>query len=381
MSFCPQCGRRRDANARFCRSCGTEFGQPAADGEAARAADPGEPTSEPADQTDGELTSLDTLAAPTRLDEAGEETRAAPTLLDAPAEQTGLDTAAGPSPAEQTRLDTPVEQTRWDGPAEAAGSSPFASPAQSASVQPAPQQPVFPQPVPVRSGPAYPPPPVLPGRRSGGRGTAILIVVVILVALGAGGGAYALTRSQGGAAPQSQGNPTVTAQASTGTPAVQASASPTVETSTSPAASPAVSVTPSPTRTGTVRVAAGVAGDPAEPRVEAYLNRYFGAINSRNYNAYNSLLDAQEQQGNSQSTFESGYATTKDSNEVLTGIEHTGGGTLTANVSFTSRQNPADSVDGSTCNNWQISLYLVPQGNSYVMTAAPGDYHAAYSDC
>jgi hypothetical protein len=400
MSFCPQCGRRRDANARFCRGCGTEFGQPAAGGEAARAADPGEPASEPADQTGGELTSLDTLAAPTRLDEAGEETRAAPTLLDAPAEQTGLDTAAGQSPAEQTRLDTPieqspaeqtrldtpVEQTRWDGSAEAAGSSPFASTAQSASpqsasVQPAPQQPAFPQPVPARPGPAYPPPPVVPGRRSGGRGTAILIVVVILVALGAGGGAYALTRSQGGAAPQSQGNPTVTAQANTGTPAVEASTSPTVETSTSPAASPAVSVTPSPTRTGTVRVAAGVAGDPAEPRVEAYLNRYFGAINSRNYNAYNSLLDAQEQQGNSQSTFESGYATTKDSNEVLTGIEHTSGGTLTANVSFTSRQDPANSVDGSTCNNWHISLYLVPQGNSYVMTAAPGDYHAAYSDC
>ena len=155
---------------------------------------------------------------------------------------------------------------------------------------------------------------------------------------------------------------------------------PTVETSTSPTASPAVSVT-RPTRTGTVRVAAGVAGDPAEPRVEAYLNQYFGAINSRNYNAYNSLLDAQEQQGNSQSTFESGYATTKDSNEVLTDIEHTGGGALTANVSFTSRQDPANSVDGSTCNNWHISLYLVPQGNGYVMTAAPGDYHATYSDC
>jgi hypothetical protein len=40
-----------------------------------------------------------------------------------------------------------------------------------------------------------------------------------------------------------------------------------------------------------------------------------------------------------------------------------------------------NSVDGSACNNWQISLYLVPYGTTYVMTAAPGDYHAVHSDC
>jgi len=204
--------------------------------------------------------------------------------------------------------------------------------------------------------------------------------VVVLVALGAGGGTYALTRSQGGTSPQSQGGSTGTAPATT-SPTAQPPTSPTAVISPSPTVSPTVSVTPSPTRTGTVRVAAAAAGDPAEPQVEAYLNRYFAAINSRNYDAYQSLLDAQEQQGNSRSTFESGYATTKDSNEVLTGIEHTGGGRLTANVSFTSKQNPANSVDGSACNNWQISLYLVPYGTRYVMTAAPGDYHAVHSDC
>ena len=199
-----------------------------------------------------------------------------------------------------------------------------------------------------------------------GRG-AILVLVVVLVVLGAGGGAYALTRSHGPGTAQPPGHPTITAQPST----AAVPAAPTVNASASPTASPTASVTPSPTRTGTVQVAPGVASDPAEPRVVAYLNRYFGAINGRNYSEYQSLLDAQEQQGNSRATFDSGYATTKDSNEVLTGIEDTGGGTLTATVSFTSRQSPADSVDGSACNEWQISLYLVPQGSGYVMTAAP----------
>ncbi len=128
-------------------------------------------------------------------------------------------------------------------------------------------------------------------------------------------------------------------------------------------------------------MAPGVAGDPAEPQVEAYLNRYFSAINTRNYSEYQSLLDAQEQQGNSRSAFDSGFATTQDSNEVLTGIQDTGSGNVTANVSFTSHQSPADSVDGSACNNWQISLYLVPQGSSYVMTAVPAGYRAVYTDC
>jgi hypothetical protein len=154
-----------------------------------------------------------------------------------------------------------------------------------------------------------------------------------------------------------------------------------VNASASSTASPSVSVTPSPTRTGTVQVAAGVANDAEAPRVEAYLNRYFSAINTRNYSAYQILLDAQQQQGNSRSKFDSGFATTKDSNEVLTGIENTGGGTLTANVSFTSRQSPGDSVDGSACNKWRISLFLVPSGTSYVITAAPAGYHAGYTDC
>jgi hypothetical protein len=130
-----------------------------------------------------------------------------------------------------------------------------------------------------------------------------------------------------------------------------------------------------------VQVAPGVASNPAQPQVTAYLDRYFNAINTRNYGEYNSLLDAENQQSDSKSSFESGFATTKDSDEVLTGITGTGGGGLAANVSFTSHQSPADSVDQSACNDWRVSLYLVPRGNGYVMTAAPAGYKAAYTDC
>ena len=345
MSFCPKCGRQRRVDMRFCGGCGNDFGQPA------------EPaTSEPAEP-----------AEPTRWDAPAGQTR-----LDSPPDAARPDRYASwfadPSAAVEANPLPGEPSDRWE-----AADTVYAKPTPSTAYAPPPSQPA----------PGYPPPASAdPGRRrSGGRGTAILVIVVILVVLGAGGGAYAVTRSHGRTTAQPPGNPTVTVRASTAAPGVQAPASPAVNASASPTASPSASVTPSPTRTGTVQVAPGVTSDPAEPRVEAYLNRYFDAINTQNYSEYNSLLDAQGQQDDSPSNFDSGYATTKDSNEVLTGIEDTGGGSLTANVSFTSRQSPADSIDHSACDNWQISLYLVPQGNSYAATAVPPGYHAAHTAC
>src|SRR5689334_3216800 len=66
MSFCPKCGRQRNANGRFCGGCGHEFAQQPADNGAGSAADPGAP--------------------------------------------------AVSVPPGQTRWDAPVEQTRWDRP-------------------------------------------------------------------------------------------------------------------------------------------------------------------------------------------------------------------------------------------------------------------------
>ena len=332
MTFCPKCGRQRNANARFCGGCGHEFVQQPADSGTASPAESGE--------------SIESREPPT-----------------------------APSPG-LTRWDAPVAQTRWDRPLETPETV-YAAPAGAGYAPPPYTSPAEPAPVYEYEPPPLPPPgPEVRGPRPRSRMTGVIVIVAVVVVAAAGGGAYAFARSQRHTT-QPPSQPTATGQPSTAGP----STSPTATASPSPTASPSASPTPSPTNTGTVQVAAGVASDPAEPQVVAYLNHYFSAINAHNYNAYNSLLDAQEQQGNSRSTFDSGYATTKDSNEVLTGIDDTGGGSVTAHVSFTSQQNAGNSVDGSACNNWQISLYLAPQGNSYVMTAAPAGYHAAYTDC
>jgi hypothetical protein len=131
----------------------------------------------------------------------------------------------------------------------------------------------------------------------------------------------------------------------------------------------------------TVAVAPAAAGDPDAPRVQLLLERYFTAINSHDYGAYGSLLDAQMRQLNPPSTFASGYATTRDSAETLTGITDTGGGSLAATVSFTSHQSPADSINNSSCTAWTITLYLRPQGSGYLIGAPPADYQPAHQNC
>jgi hypothetical protein len=339
MGFCAKCGRQRVNDARFCGGCGNDFGEQAPDSGIPLAGEP---------------------VAQFRWDASADAARSeTPDVARAPA---GPDPfapwVAAPSPAHQAGRPSDPPAGRWET-------------ADTISARPA-------------TAPGYLPPsdPGSPERGSGGGKRAAFIIVLLLVALATGGGAYALVS---GATDQATAQPssdaTIAAHASTPAPAAQPSNPPTVSASASPSTGPTASAAATRTQTGTVQVAAGVASNPAAPQVEAFLNRYFSSINTRNYSEYNSLLDAQKQQADSQSTFDSGYATTKDTNEVLTGITDTGGGSLTANVSFTSRQSPADSIDQSACNDWQISLYLVPQGGSYVMAAAPASYTAAYTDC
>jgi hypothetical protein len=346
MNFCPKCGRQR-TSSRFCGGCGNDFGEQAADSGTPLA---GEPVAQP------------------RWDASANAARSE--TSDAAQAPAGPDPfapwVAAPSPADEAGPPSDSPADRWE-TADTIYATPAQAPRHAAPSQPAP---------------AFPAPPAhaAPGRRSGGGKRAAFIIVVVLVVLATGGGAYALVSRSHDQATAPPSHPTVTAHASTA-PAVQASTSPTASASPSPSASPSASATPSPSQTGAVRVAPGVASNPAAPQVEAFLNRYFNSINTRNYSEYNSLLDAQRQQGDSQSTFDSGYATTKDTNEVLAGITDTGGGSLTANVSFTSHQSAADSHDQSACTDWQISLFLVPQGVSYVSTATPAGYTGSDTAC
>jgi hypothetical protein len=334
MSFCANCGRPRDGDARFCGGCGTEFSD-TADDQAPATADP------------------------TRTDMPAGTTRAADP--DARPDPFASWYQPQPPPAAGGPPDAPGEQ--WQ-PTQTVG----AAPARPAGYQPGPPSPAVPpyQPgQPYQPGAPYQPP---RGPERGGR-RGLFIAVAVIVVLAAGGGAYALASSLG---KHSTAQPTATPSAGTSTQPASTVGTPSASASSgaTPTPSPALSL---------VSIAPGVSTSTAAG-VQTPLSHYFHGINSHDYNEYAGTLSPAERARQSQSTFESGYSTTADSGMTLTSLASSGTG-LTATVTFTSHQAAADSVDHSTCNDWTLNLYLVPAGTGYLIGPAPAGYQPDHSDC
>lgn len=382
MSFCANCGRQRSGTAQFCGACGAEFND--ATSGAAEPADLTEPAA-PTEPAPGEPG-----AAP------GE--RAAPvdaTRMDAMPRATRIDSPAArpdqPDPfASWFQQDQPAAPD-WHQPTQTVRPTP---PPQPQGYQPQGYQPQGYQPEgyqateylapghptagygPSPYGPGTPPgPPYQPARPAPKRrGPGLLIVLAIVIVLAAGGGAYALATSLG---KHTTTQPPASPTAHASTPPASGPATSSPSASLSPSASPTASASAS---QSLVAVSPGVSGS-AVPQVEAVLSRRFQAINTHNYNEYASTLTSAALASQSQSVFDKGYATTKDSGMTLTALS-TAGSELAATVTFTSQQDPSNSVDGSSCNTWTLTLYLAPNGTGYLVDKSPSGAPAAkHGDC
>jgi len=385
MNFCAKCGRERSGDARYCGGCGTEFA-------AAPAAAATAPTDDDSAGGDPQPpAAVEAQAAPEPAEEAERwEPPADATRVERSPDVTIIDRPGG---AEANPTATPTAEpdpfAAWFAPdAQAAprtepggqwqGSEPwqaadtvYAGSGQRAQAYPPPSPPAPGYPPPRPPYGARPGPPSGPRRSSGGR-TAAFIVVIVLVMLAAGGGAYALvSRSHGQNTAQPPASPTAGSSAAS---TARSSAS----ASTSPNGGPSATAS---TPSGLVTVGAGVASNGAEPAVEATLSRYFQGINTHDYAEYQSAHNAAEQAAESQATFKSGYASTADSGMTLVSLDSTSNGGESATVTFTSHQAANSSIDGSTCNNWQLTFFLVPQGTGYLIGAPPSTYKPVYSDC
>jgi hypothetical protein len=199
------------------------------------------------------------------------------------------------------------------------------------------------------------------------------VIAVVAVLAAAGTAAVILTGRHG--------SPRVRDQA-LAVPTRSAASSPAAPGTTGPPPSSAPAVSPQAGAGETVAVSPDAAQEPAAPSVAAFLGQYFSAINSRDYQTYISLLSPQAQQGLTVQQFDKGFASTADSAETLTGLSAASNGDTVAAVTFTSHQNPADSVDqAEACTNWDISLFLESDGTSYLIDVAPSAYHASHSAC
>jgi hypothetical protein len=394
MTFCTSCGRERSGTTRFCTWCGTEFHDAPQYEPTARADQPPSEGYDPPGQNPS-APSPDAWAPTGPYGGPGGQ---AP-YGDAPG-QAPYGGPGGQGPGQDEFGDTFMgldnfRETMTAGPAyaeptPAAPANPdpayvdptaqlpaYAQPgyAEPGYPQPGYPQPGYPQPgypQPGYGGPGQPGPggPAPARRPPGRRNKGLFIAVAVIALLAVGGGAYALVakHSHGSTAAPPTPSASITATQS-------APASPTAPTTAPPSSASASTSSGS-----TVAVSAAAAGNAAAPQVTAFLNSYFTAINAHDYQAYDSLLD-QQLQPYPQSSFDAGYGSTTDSDETLTSITDTGSGGEAASVTFISHQQPADSPDNSSCDQWSITLFLVPNGSGYLEGAAPSTYHASYQAC
>ena len=331
MSFCASCGRQRDDNARFCGGCGAAF----------------------TDSPEGDVTRTDAAPGDTRVEPPAAKTDPFASWYQQGPQAPRNDADSTWQPT-RTVSATPTQQAGYP-PSGFTTDNPFSS-----------ASPVTP---PYPPGPP-PGPPAGPPDRGGKR--ALFLILAVIVVLAAGGGAYALATTLGKhSTAQPPAQPTTSAPGSATASASQQPSTPATSTSASPTPSPSLSLVAIPTTLNTHGIGR---------QVETLLSHYFHGINSHNYAEYASTLTAEQQARQTQSQFNSGYSSTTDSGMTLTGLADNGSG-VTATVTFTSRQSPAQSVDKSACNAWTLNLYLVPQGDGYLIGTAPAGYRPTYSDC
>lgn len=128
-----------------------------------------------------------------------------------------------------------------------------------------------------------------------------------------------------------------------------------------------------------VTIVPAVAGDPHAHLVAALLTVYFSSINNHDFQDYEALFIPQIR--GSSAGFSAGYRTTTDSDATLVELVATGQQNLAATVTFTSRQNPADSPNHAACDRWNVVLTLKHTAAGYLIGRSPPGYHPSVRLC
>jgi hypothetical protein len=201
-------------------------------------------------------------------------------------------------------------------------------------------------------------------------GRTLLAVAVVAVLIAAGSAAWMAGsgRPRAGRPPAAASGVSPRSSRQPGRPARSASPQPSTST-----------LTPIPSsRRGIVSASRSLAQRADAQQVVGFLDSYFAAVNHREYLEYSSLFERWHHL--TRAEFDRGYHTTHDSSAVLVGLTSSRD-SLTATVTFTSRQSPAASPNHATCTNWRIVLYLRRSGGVYLIGPPPPGYHATYHSC
>jgi hypothetical protein len=152
-----------------------------------------------------------------------------------------------------------------------------------------------------------------------------------------------------------------------------------VAPSSAPPTSAQPSTTPRTTAADAAVLAPAAARYPGAAAIQTVVNRYFQAINGRDYAAY----QAPQSPGIAMtaSQFQAGFESTQDADVLVTGITTAPGGRPAADVTFTSRQQPQDGPEGESCTNWHVTMYFDGTTVTWTIGAPPAGYRASHQTC
>lgn len=218
------------------------------------------------------------------------------------------------------RVTAPVPPAAEDQPAQDPfGDTAATPPARLPAAQP-PWRPSAPPPPPQPSPPASPSP-----ARTGRIGPAVLIGAVVVAVLVIGGIAWSTSRSTT-AAPTGQAVAT----------SIYAPPTPTNDPS------PPTTATSLASPDGLVVVTPDAASSPNASTVVALLDRYFTAINNRDYATWSSTVDARRAAAQPYDAWVRAYESTQDRSVEVSSITSAGSDQLALTLSFVSTQSTSD---------------------------------------
>lgn len=254
-----------------------------------------------------------------------------------PAPESPSGPAASPIPDPGPDVTEPV----YEGPAPA----PVTPPAGHDG--PPPPVPAYDPPPPLGPGPAYgPPPPAAPpssapGPAYGppgpvppaapGRRPAVLVGAVFLAVAVVGAASLTIANLTASAGPRPTAPEPVPTMTATTYP--------------SPVAAPSTTADPPPTTAtgdGLVTLEAAAAQNPGAPAVQALVERYFTAINGRDYDSWSTTVVPRRAQQQPRSGWMTAYRSTVDSDVDISTIASTGPDSVAIGISFVSTQDVAD---------------------------------------
>jgi hypothetical protein len=207
-----------------------------------------------------------------------------------------------------------------------------------------------------------------PGARRGWLTLPVAALIIAVAAAMAGAGTWYVIRK----APAAHG-PAVLHPSTPASPSTPAG--PSSPAGSGPASAPPASAPPA----GLASLAPAAALYPGASAIESMVNRYFQAINGRDYAAYQATQSPGIAMTASQ--FQAGFESTRDSDVLITGITTMPGGQPAADVTFTSRQQPQDGPDGESCTNWHVTMYFDDSAGNWTIGAPPAGYRASHQTC